>query len=69
MSYQFNFIIFQEKLQTPLINMYDESYRNGTLPPSLRLAMITLILKLGKPTEGSSFRPIRLIGSDKKILC
>lgn len=59
---------FHEILLTPLINMYDESYRNKTLPP-LRLAMITLILKLGKPTECSSFRPICLIESDTKLLC
>lgn len=61
---------FKEKLLIPLINMFEESYQTGTLPPSLRLAMITLILKPGKPaTECSSFRPISLIGCDMKILC
>lgn len=61
---------FREKLLSPLLNMFNESYQNETLPPSLRLAMITLILKPGKPsTECSSFRPISLLGVDTKILC
>ena len=50
--------------------MYNESYQNETLPPSLRLAIITLILKPGKSsTECSSYRPISLLGVDAKILC
>lgn len=60
---------FKEKLLIPLINMFEESYQTGTFPPSLRLAVITLILKPGKtPIECSSFRPISLIGCDTKIL-
>ena len=50
---------FKEKLLVSLLKIYDKSYQNGTLPPSLRLAMITLILKPDKPpTECSSFRPL-----------
>lgn len=61
---------FQGKLINLLFDMYNESYQNGTLPPTLRLAMITLILKPGKsPTERSSYRPISLINCDTKILC
>lgn len=61
---------FRQKLLTPLLNMYNESYQNETLPPSLRLAIITLILKPGKSsTECSSYRPISLLGADTKILC
>lgn len=49
--------------------MYKESFIEGTLPNSLRLAMITLILKPNKPpNECSSYRPISLMGCDTKIL-
>uniref|UniRef100_A0A8C7WYP2 Reverse transcriptase domain-containing protein n=1 Tax=Oryzias sinensis TaxID=183150 RepID=A0A8C7WYP2_9TELE len=61
---------FGEKLLAPLLAMYEESYTKDILPPSLRLASITLILKPNKPpNECSSFRPISLMGSDIKILC
>ena len=51
--------------------MYKESNQNGTLPTTLRLEMITVILKTGKPPtmQCSSFRPISLIGVDTKIQC
>lgn len=61
---------FKQKLAQPLLDMFNESYKTGTLPPSLRLAMITVILKPDKsPTSCSSFRPISLMGCDTKILC
>lgn len=60
---------FSEKLTTPLLDMYKESFEQGCLPPSLRSAFITLILKPGKPaTECSSYRPISLLNSDAKII-
>lgn len=61
---------FKQKLAQPLLDMFNESYKTGTLPPSLRLAMITVILKPDKsPTSCSSFRPISLMGCDTKVLC
>ena len=36
---------FKQKLVQPLLDMFNESYKTGTLPPSLRLALITVILK------------------------
>ena len=60
---------FEEKLLAPLLDMFKEFYIKGILPPSLRLAIITLILKPNKPpNECSCFRPISLMGCDIKIL-
>lgn len=59
---------FQKQLLTPLLDMFNESFNSGTLPP--RLATIILILRPGKiPTDCSSYRPISLMEVDTKILC
>lgn len=61
---------FKNKLAQPLLDMFNESYQIGTLPDTLRLATITIILKPNKPqTECSSNRGISLLGCDLKILC
>lgn len=61
---------FSRRLVRPLLDMFEESFTNGKLPDSLRLAIITLILKPNKPpNECSSYRPISLMGCDTKILC
>lgn len=61
---------FGEKLLALLLAMYEESYTKVIFLPSLRLAIITLILKPNKPpNEYSSFRPISVMGSDIKIFC
>lgn len=50
--------------------MYKESFDNGSLPPSLNTAIISLLLKPGKtPTQCGSYRPISLLNNDLKILC
>lgn len=57
----------KNKLAQPLLDMFKEI---GTLPDSLRLATITLILKPNKPhTDCASYRGISLMGCDMKILC
>lgn len=44
--------LFKNKLVGPLKEMYAESFQNGYLPPTLRNALITLILKPEKsPTK------------------
>lgn len=59
---------FQKQLLILLLNMFKESLNNGIVPPTLRLATVTLILKPGKtPTNCSSYRAISLV--DTKILC
>lgn len=56
-------------LLVPLLNMLEESLEKGELPLTLRNALITLILKPGKPpTKCESYRPISLINSDVKII-
>lgn len=50
--------------------MFNESYKTGILPPSLRSAIITLVLKPGKPPiDRASYRPISLMSCDTKIIC
>ena len=59
---------FSKKLQLHLLEMFNESYKTGILPPSLRSAIITLVLKPGKPPI-ASYCPISLMSCDTKILC
>lgn len=60
---------FQDVLVDPLLEMFNYSLENGILPPSLREANISLILKKGKqPEDCASYRPISLLNCDFKIL-
>lgn len=60
---------FAQELAPYLKNMLNESLSHGHLPPTLRQAAITLILKKGKdPLQCGSYRPISLLNVDYKIL-
>ena len=60
---------FSEKLAPLLLEMYNESLANGSLPPTLTQATISLIHKKGKdPVNCGSYRPISLLNVDSKIL-
>ena len=60
---------FQDKLLSPLTDMFKEALSNKTLPSSLELATITLLPKPGKdPEKCASYRPLSLLNSDYKIL-
>lgn len=49
--------------------MFNESLQTGILPPSLRQATISLILKKDKdPQSCSNYRPISLLCADVKLL-
>lgn len=60
---------FSPKLSPLLKNVFDDSFRSQCLPPTLRQASISLLLKKGKdPLNCSSYRPISLLNVDVKIL-
>lgn len=60
---------FPGELPPLLLNMYNESFVKGMLPPSLSEALITLILKKDKdPSDCKNYRPISLTSYDSKIL-
>ncbi|KAJ1142759.1 hypothetical protein NDU88_009072, partial [Pleurodeles waltl] len=52
-----------------LLAVYSEALETGSLPASLREALIVTILKPGKdPTRCDSYRPLSMINIDNKIL-
>ncbi|KAJ1109004.1 hypothetical protein NDU88_006374 [Pleurodeles waltl] len=52
-----------------LLEVYAESLETGSLPASLREALIITVLKPGKdPTRCDSYRPLSMINIDNKIL-
>ena len=57
------------KLAPILKAVFDDSLDSQCLPPTLRQASISLLLKKGKnPHDCSSYRPISLLNVDEKIL-
>lgn len=61
---------FQDTLIPPMLEMYEEALDTGSVPPSLNMAVVTLLLKPGKvSTLCGSYRPISLHNNDLKILC
>jgi len=63
------FKTFSETLAPLLLSVFEESFVSGSLPPTMREATITLILKKDKnPLQCSSYRPISLLNSDVKLL-
>lgn len=54
----------------PLLDMYQELFESVSLPPSINVATITLLLKPNKPAPHfSAYRPISLLNYGYKILC
>lgn len=60
---------FANELAPILLSVYEESFNSGSLPETMRQAVISLIHKKGKNIlECSSFRPISLLNVDSKLL-
>lgn len=60
---------FSAKLLPMLLNMYNESFKSGSLSKTLREASITLLLKKNKdPQSCGSYRPVSLLPVHFKIL-
>lgn len=60
---------FSQPLVGPLTDMCLDSFNRGSLPPTLRTANISVILKKNKPPDiCGSYRPISLISVDSKLL-
>nr|XP_014348735.1 PREDICTED: uncharacterized protein LOC102351696 [Latimeria chalumnae] len=60
---------FKDQLVGPLLALYTHSFLSGSLPPTLRSVLITLLPKKGKdPLMCSLYRPISLLNVDYKIL-
>ena len=60
---------FSPKLSPLLKSLFDDCLESSNLPPTLRQASISLLLKKGRdPLSCSSYRPISLLNVDIKIL-
>ena len=51
-----------------MIDVYNESYQNGSLPESQRMAVMSLIFKKGDEENIKNYRPISLTNVDYRIL-
>lgn len=60
---------FSNQLAPLLLEMFNHSFKQGTLPPTLMQASISLIFKKGKdPLNCASYQPISLLPVDVEIL-
>ena len=60
---------YNEALATKLLEMYNEAWESGSLPPSLSEAVIVVLHKPGRdPQDVKSYRPLSLLNTDYKIL-
>ena len=59
---------FWNEIQAPLIDSFNESFKNGFLPSSQRQAVISLIYKSKDKRDIQNYRPISLTNIDYKIL-
>lgn len=62
------YVTFWSELKLSLLEMYNESLHLGSLPPSLREGTISLLFKKGDKEDIKNWRPLTLLGVDRKIL-
>ena len=63
------YLEFWECIKMKLMEVYEESYANGTLPESMTTGVIVLLEKKGKDRmKLANWRPITLLGVDYKLL-
>jgi hypothetical protein len=60
--------MFWPIIGTLIVDVFNESLNSGILPPSERIAVISLIFKKGKSDDLNNYRPISLTNLDYKIL-
>ena len=60
--------MFQMKLIPHLITLFEEMVGDGQMPPSMREALLVMLLKPDKPADlCSSYRPLSLLNIDTKL--
>ena len=62
------YVTFWDVLKDPLLEMFNESLHSNNLPLSLRTGIISLLYKKGDKKDIKNWRPLTLLGVDRKIL-
>ena len=62
------YVTFWDELKCHLLELFNESLRSGHLPASLREGTISLLFKKGDKSDIKNWRPLTLLGVDRKIL-
>ena len=62
------YVTFWDELKDPLLEMFNESLHSNNLPLSLRTGIISLLYKKGDKKDIKNWRPLTLLGVDRKIL-
>lgn len=53
----------------PLLQLFNQVWREGSLPPTWRVALVRPMLKVGRPpTEPASYRPVSLTSAAGKLM-
>ena len=60
--------VFWPLIGNVLVRVFNQSFETGILPPSQRLAVMTLIHKKDDKNDISNYRPISLTNTDYRIL-
>ena len=62
------YVTFWEEVKCHLLDVFNESLRLGQLPATLREGIVSLLFKKGDKKEIKNWRPLTLLGVDRKIL-